>query len=121
MVKLTFCLHRLPQLSRDQFLRHWAETHAPLVRKHAAALRIRRYVQLHPDAGPMSDAVRKTRGAPEAFDGVAELWWDSVEDLQAAGATAEGRAAGAELIEDERRFIDHRRSPLWFSREHVIV
>jgi uncharacterized protein (TIGR02118 family) len=121
MVKLTFCLRRLPHLSREQFQRYWLDVHGPLVRAHAAALGIQRYVQLHADASALSDALRKARGAPEPFDGVAELWWESEADLRRAGATAEGRAAGTALLEDEKRFIDLTRSPLWFGTEHEIV
>ncbi|MGH7326150.1 MAG: EthD domain-containing protein [Candidatus Rokuibacteriota bacterium] len=121
MIKLTFCLRRLPHLSREDFRRYWLEVHGPLVHKHAAALRIKRYVQVHADAGPLSDGLRKVRGAPEPFDGVAELWFESAEDLQAAGRTPEGRAAGAALLEDERRFIDLTRSPLWLGQERPIV
>ena len=36
MIKLTFCLRRLPHLSREQFQTYWREQHAPLVAKHAA-------------------------------------------------------------------------------------
>lgn len=121
MVKLTFCLRRLPHLSREEFQRYWLDVHGPLVRAHAPALAIKRYVQLHTGAGALSDAVRKIRGAPEPFDGVAELWWESEAELRTAGATAEGRAAGAALLEDEKRFIDLARSPLWFGTEHEIV
>ncbi len=31
-----------------------------------------------------------------------------------------GRAAGRELLEDERRFIDLENSPLWFNRARPI-
>ena len=31
-----------------------------------------------------------------------------------------GAAAGAELLEDEKRFIDLERSPLWLGREQTI-
>src|SRR5262249_12358508 len=47
MIKLVFCLRRLPHLSRAEFQRYWGETHGPLVRRRAEALGIRRYVQLH--------------------------------------------------------------------------
>ena len=59
--------------------------------------------------------------APEGYDGVAELWWDSREDLKAGGATPEGRAAGTRLLDDERAFIDLARSPLWLAEEHAII
>lgn len=57
----------------------------------------------------------------EPYDGVAELWWDSIDDLIAGTATTEGQQAAAELLEDERRFIDLGRSPLWLAQEHAIV
>jgi uncharacterized protein (TIGR02118 family) len=121
VVKLSFCLRRRPELSRAEFQRYWRETHAPLVAKHAPALRIRRYVQAHALDAEMNAALRASRGSPEEYDGVAELWWESLEDLAAAVQSPAGAAAGRELLEDERRFIDLGRSPLWLSREHVVV
>ena len=121
MVKLVFCLRRLPELSRAEFQRYWREKHGPLVRQHAATLRIRRYVQLHTREDALNDVLRASRGGPEPYDGIAELWWDSREDLQAATASPEGQRASLELLEDERRFIDLGRSPLWIADEHPVV
>jgi len=121
MVKLVFCLHRLPALSRADFQRYWRERHGPLVRRHAATLRIRRYVQLHSCDDPLNDVLRASRGAPESYDGIAELWWDSRDELAAATASPEGRQAGLELLEDERRFIDLGRSPLWIAEELPVI
>ncbi len=121
MVKLVYCLRRLPHLSREEFQRYWRETHGPLVRSHAGTLRIRRYVQAHTLEGSINDALRRNRGGLEPYDGVAELWWDSADDFAAATASAEGRKAGQELLEDERRFIDLERSALWIAQEHPIV
>jgi hypothetical protein len=50
------------------------------------------------------------------YDGVAELWWKD-EDALDAFTTEEGQAAGAELLEDEKNFIDLENSPLWFAYE----
>jgi uncharacterized protein (TIGR02118 family) len=121
MIKLSFCLRRLPHLSREEFQRYWRETHAPLVKKNGAVLRIRRYVQCHAITTELNDLVRTGRNAPEMYDGVAELWWESFEDLQGAMASPEGQAAGLELLEDERKFIDLARSPLWFGSEHEVI
>jgi uncharacterized protein (TIGR02118 family) len=121
MIKLTFCLRRLPALSREEFQRYWYDNHGPLVKKHARALRIERYVQLHSASDEMNAALRATRGGPEEYDGVAELWWKSREDLLAATASPEGAAAGRELLEDERRFIDLSRSPLWLGEEKPVI
>ena len=121
MVKLVFCLTRLPHLSRDEFHRYWRERHAPLVRESAKALGIRRYVQVHTLETSVNDALRRGRGGPEPYDGVAELWFDSLDALAAAGATPEGCAAGRRLVEDERTFIDLARSPIMLAEEHEIV
>lgn len=121
MVKLVFCLRRLPGLSREEFQEYWLEKHGPLVRRHAAALRIQRYVQAHTRGGPITDALRGSRDAPEEFDGVAELWWQSETELRLALETEEGRIAGMALLEDERTFIDLARSPLWLAEERTVL
>ncbi|MBW2062151.1 MAG: EthD domain-containing protein [Deltaproteobacteria bacterium] len=122
MVKLVFCLRRLPHLTSEEFQQYWLERHGPLVRKHARAMRLKRYIQVHTFSdNPVNDQLRSGRGGPEAYDGVAELWWESFEDLAAAYSTPEAQKAAEELLEDERRFIDLEKSPLWYAQEHVIV
>jgi uncharacterized protein (TIGR02118 family) len=120
MIKLVFCLRRLPHLSRAEFQRYWRETHAPLVQQHRAALRIHRYVQLHTAESPANALLRASRSGPEEFDGIAELWWKSEADLAEGTATEAGRQAGAALLEDERKFIDLPRSPLWLAHENEV-
>jgi uncharacterized protein (TIGR02118 family) len=121
MVKLIFCLRRLPHLSREQFQDYWLETHGPLVRERAAAIGARRYVQLHTGYDEMNAGLQASRGGPEPYDGVAELWFDSVDAIGAGLSTNAGRRAAAELLEDEKRFIDLANSPLWIADEHQIV
>lgn len=121
MIKLTFCLVRLPHLSREAFQDYWFNTHGPLVASVAEVLQIRRYVQLHSLPPEVSEGLRASRGAPEPYDGVAELWFDSLEAMAANGRRPEAQAAGRMLLEDERRFIDLARSPLWFGEEKVVV
>jgi uncharacterized protein (TIGR02118 family) len=121
MIKLSFCLRRLPHLSREQFQKYWFETHAPLVKKHSAALRIVRYVQTHTLLGDAADTLRASRGGPPGYDGVAELWWQGEADMLQAVATPAGAEAGAMLLEDERRFIDLPNSPLFWAREREII
>jgi len=115
--KMVFCLRRLPDLDEAEFSRYWREEHAPLFRQYAEALRVRRYTQSHRLPGRMNEALREYRGAPDGYDGVAEVWFDSLDDLRAGITSEAGRAAGAALIADERRFIDHSASPIWISEE----
>ena len=120
MIKLTFCLRRLPTLSLAEFQDYWLHKHGPLVRSLQPALGMERYVQLHRLEGDLGAALQKGRGAPEPYDGVAELWWADEASLRAAGRTPEGREAGRRLLEDEAKFIDLPRSPLWLNREEAI-
>ncbi|HVC70279.1 MAG TPA: EthD domain-containing protein [Acidimicrobiales bacterium] len=119
MVKLIFCLRRRPEISEEEFHRYWREEHGPLVTRHASALGIRRYVQLHTTSGAVNAILAASRGGPEAYDGVAELWFDDTDAL-VAGSEA-GMAAAAELALDEARFIDHGRSPLFVAEEHPVI
>jgi uncharacterized protein (TIGR02118 family) len=120
VLKLTFCLRRKPGLSLAEFQDYWLNKHGPLVRRLQPALGMARYVQVHRRDDELGLGLAKARGAPEPYDGVAELWWESEEAFRAAGRTAEGREAGRLLLEDEARFIDLASSPLWLNREQVI-
>lgn len=121
MIKITFCLKRKPGLSLEEFHDYWLNKHGPLVRQHQKALRMVRYVQLHAIDTKLSAGMQAARGAPEGFDGVAELWWESLEDLEASTSDPAAREAGRILLEDEAKFIDLANSPLWFGEEHVVV
>jgi uncharacterized protein (TIGR02118 family) len=120
VIKLTFCLRRLPHLTREEFQRYWREQHAPLVAKHAGVLGILRYVQNHTGHDPLNAAMQGSRGGPDAYDGVAELWFES-EEAMAANTSEAAAKAGAELLADEKKFIDLANSPLWFSDEFKVV
>lgn len=120
MLKLTFCLRRRPGLTLAEFQDYWANKHGPLVRRLQPALGMVRYVQVHRLDGDLADGMRRVRGAPEPYDGVAELWWESEESFRASGRHPGAREAGRLLLEDEARFIDLANSPLWLNREHVI-
>jgi uncharacterized protein (TIGR02118 family) len=121
LLKLTFCLRRLPSLSVLEFQDYWLNNHGPLVRRLQPALGMVRYVQLHRLDTDLADGMRRVRNAPEPYDGVAELWWESEDTYRAARRNPEAREAGRLLLEDEAKFIDLARSPLWLNREEVVV
>lgn len=122
MLRITFCLKRLPSLSRAEFQDYWRDKHAPLVREHAAALGIRKYVQSHSMALAGAFPLAEVRGSSGLdFDGVAQLWWDDMKSFAAAGSTEAGRAAGALLLEDEGRFIDLPNSPIFLSEDYTVI
>ena len=122
MIKLTFCLKRLPHLTREEFQSYWRDIHAPLVKRHSAALKIARYVQSHSLPQSTSSPLAQSRGsAGQDFDGVAELWWTDMETFASAGLTPEGQEAGRILLEDEARFIDLPNSPIFLVDEYQVI
>ncbi|MGE3250380.1 MAG: EthD domain-containing protein [Hyphomonadaceae bacterium] len=120
MIKLTYCLVRLPHLTREAFQDYWLNTHGPLVASVRETLRIKRYVQLHSLPPELSADIRASREGPEQYDGVAQLWWESFDDLAASAADPRTAEAARLLLEDERKFIDLPKSPLWWGEERVI-
>ncbi len=122
MIKLVFTIRRREGMTRDEFQRYWRNEHAELVWRHAEVLRIRRYVQTHARDTAVDEALAGSRGSePRHYDGVAELWWDSVDDLVEASSSEEGQIAANALLEDERRFIDLPTSPIWLGEENVVI
>ncbi len=121
MIKLVFCLRRRPDMTAEAFQQYWRGTHAALVEARAGILGIRRYVQTHTKdlTGLHRSLQQRNGGAPAPYDGVAELWFDSLESIRSDDPARQ--KAAAELLADERNFIDLPKSPMWFATEHVIV
>ncbi len=118
LVKIVFCVRRRAELSPEEFRDYWRDRHGPLVRSVQDRVPIVRYVQCHTLDGPVTDALRASRGGAEPYDGVAELWFEAgaLEHL-----SPEGIAASIELLEDERTFIDLERSCLFLTEEVEII
>lgn len=119
MAHLIFCLRRLSHLSRAEFQDYWRNVHGPLVRERAEALGIAGYIQSHALPEDMLGRLASERGSPLAFDGVAQLWWHPRQLTDAQKQAA--RQANAELLEDERRFIDLAASPIFLVEDHEVV
>lgn len=121
MIRLEFALRRKPGMSRAEFQQYWRDVHGPLVARHSTRLKIHRYIQLHTLDDVINEGMASDRGGMEpVYDGVAELWWKSIDDLADLSGGA-GAAAAQELLEDEKNFIDLPHSPLWFAYEYPQV
>lgn len=117
MIKFVMCLHRHPDLTREEFLTYWRDSHAPLFNSFADTHGAKRYVQDHTLDSPMNDMLRESRGMVEAFDGVASVWFESEEAFVAAMSSEAGQKLGEVLNADESTFIDHARSTAFLARE----
>ncbi|GAB3691154.1 EthD family reductase [Corynebacterium nasicanis] len=101
MIKIVAVISKKPELSREEFLRHWNDDHPAYVRRLPG---IRRYRQ--------NPAIDHPKSWP--FDGMAELWFDSVQDVKQAYAGA----AGADLLAHEELFLSDMQ---WFISEEVEI
>lgn len=117
MIRLTFLLRRPSDMSLKTFQDYRRNRHGPMVASYSALLKIRKYVQVQTIEDPLNEEFRNSRGTAKPYDGVEEVWWDSREDVLAALRSSEGQEALRILIEDEKKFIDLKRSPLWFGYE----
>jgi len=120
MIKFVYCVRRRRDLSPESFRKYWLEKHGPLVRSFAKALKARKYVQSHTVDTPLNGVAQQPRGTKEPYDGITEVWWDSVEDVVASVQTPEGQKANQMLTEDEARFCDLPQCSVFFTEEHTI-
>jgi uncharacterized protein (TIGR02118 family) len=121
MIKLVFVIRRREDLPPEEFRRYWLEEHAPLARKLLEPLGARRYVQTHTLGTELNAALAASRGTAEAYDGLAEIWWDSLDALIATFGSEEGVRANETLTADEAKFIDFERSSLFITEEQTIL
>lgn len=87
MVRRFVILRRRPGMAVEEFRRYWRDVHGPLI---AALPGLRKYTQYHVDSERLDNL-------DEEIDGIAELWFDTLEDQRAAYATAEYQA----VVRDE--------------------
>ena len=119
MIKLVFCCRRKQGMTVEEFQTRWLNVHGPLVRRLRKDIpQMKRYVQSHTLIGEATDNVRASRGSKEPYDGITEVWFESLEDLAGGGEAA--MDAAIQLYEDEAKFIDFSNSCVFFTEEHVI-
>jgi uncharacterized protein (TIGR02118 family) len=107
MVKVVYCISKRAGLTAEEFFRYWEKVHGPL---GARIPRLRRLVQSRRVIVPGD------KHQPD-YDGMAELWFDDVDDLLAARQSPEWKASSA----DEANFIDHNKIAYFVSEERVIL
>lgn len=127
MIKIVFLMKRRPDVPLADFLAHWKGDHARLVMSYAEPLRIRRYVQSHTIPAEVLGrfrpewAIDEGEGAEAGWDGIAEVWLDSLDVLAASRGTPEMDAIQDVLLADEATFVDLERSSVIITEEHVFI
>lgn len=86
-VKLIALLKAKPGMSREEFGRRWIDGHAPLTLRFPNLKGYRINIAI--------DEYQEIEGELP-YDGTAEMWWDSLEDMQADFASPEAETAVAD-------------------------
>ncbi|MEM9123355.1 MAG: EthD domain-containing protein [Pseudomonadota bacterium] len=120
-VKLVFCVRKRDDLSSEEFYKYWLTRHGPLAREMLPKANARKYIQSHTVAPDINAALIQSRDLEDPYDGITEVWWDSLEDMQAGLATPEGNDAVNNILkEDEAVFVDLKRCRVFMTEEHTI-
>ena len=106
MVKAMFILHKRADMDWNEFRRYWKDVHGPIAAKIPG---LRKYVQDHaqPEATPGN----------RPCDGIAELWFDTPQAMQAGLASPEGAATMADIP----NFLDGAKSGMIVVEEVPVV
>jgi uncharacterized protein (TIGR02118 family) len=125
MIKFVYCIRKRADLSDEEFHTFWRDVHGPFIRGLAQTLGATKYIQSHTLNTPVNAEIAKSRGLDASFyDGVTEIWWDSMDDFLAAVSTPKGQAAAKQYITDpavgEVNFIDFSQSRAFLTEEHTV-
>ena len=105
-VKLIALLKAAPGMSREQFGRRWIEGHAPIALRFKNLKGYRINVAI--------DEYQEIEGELP-YDGTAELWWNSLEDMREDFGSSEAEAA----VVDVNEFVALQ--TLLVTRENVML
>ncbi len=89
-IKLIALLKAKPGMSREEFTKRWVEEHCPLTLKFKNLTGYRVNV--------VTDEYQELQ-EELPYDGTAELWWDSLEEMQEDFASPEAATAVADADE----------------------
>jgi uncharacterized protein (TIGR02118 family) len=104
VIKRVSLVRRQEHLTREEFLAHWMGPHAEIVRRLPGVRGLRFGV------------VESWSPAEAAWDGVGEVWFDSIESAEAAFAAEPHRAL---LAADRLSFLGEAQS--CFVEEHTVL
>jgi uncharacterized protein (TIGR02118 family) len=119
MIKVVYCMRRKIGIGREAFLAHWAQVHAPVVLANRELLRLAHYSRSWPEVHGHSARVERGGQMLEPFDGVAQLWWSSQEDMDHAFSDPRALEIQRWLARDEANFVDPARSSRWIGGEDL--
>ena len=123
MIKISYLMRRLPHLSLEEFQSYWSEKHPQAAPADAfSTLGVKRYIQvLTLETEARNLVIGPRTGLVEPFDGIAELWVESIEALERNWSTDKAREYLEIFFKDEQNFIDWTRSTILVAKENIVM
>jgi uncharacterized protein (TIGR02118 family) len=107
-------------MTREEFLDYWQNSHGPFFMQFAEKLGAKKYIQSQTINTPLNEGLQQSRNMLPAFDGVAEVWFESEEAMMTAMSSEEGQKISGMLLADESKFIDHSKSSAFIAHEYQL-
>ena len=113
MIKLSILVPRRSDLTLEEFSAHWRNIHGPLFSIQPEVKQyVKKYIQVH----STGESLEQFPVAP--FDGIAEIWFEKMEDINQVFGTENYLKT---IAPDEAKFID-REHILWiYATENVVI
>ena len=123
MIKISYLMRRMPHLSLEEFQSYWSEKHPQAAPEDAfSTLGVKRYVQVLPlETDARNLVIGPRTGLVEPFDGIAELYVESIESLESIWSTEKVKEYIEIFFKDEQNFVDWTRSTILVSKENVVM
>ena len=113
LLKVSCLLTRREDLTHEEFYRYWTEKHTPMLSApQPDGPKVYRYTQLH----PIAKDVPTLTTAP--YDGVAEIWFASIDDVAAMFTSDHYRMV---VAKDEENFLDRSKTLFLYAYETIIL
>ena len=110
MVKIVRFIKRRKDLTHEQFKAYWLNKHSQLEKMVMEKTPMRKIVATFP-TGEM------VGGKEPPWDGMVELYFDSLEEMRAMFATEIPKI----MLKDEENFVDHSEPPLRIVTEEYVM
>ena len=110
MVKTIALIKRKAGISKEEFVKHYEEVHAPLALKHIPM--IKKYIRNH--------IFENTGSEGPGFDCITELWLDSNADVKKLLEFVQSDA-GKVIRDDEEKFLDRENTKFIMVDEKVSI
>ena len=121
MIKFVYCIRKRTDLTDEEFHTYWREKHGAFIRSLAKVIRAKKYIQSHTLNTPINVELVRSRGLnAQAYDGVTEIWWDSMEEFLAGVNSPEGAEAAQKYVADEANFVDFSQSCAFLTEEYTV-